>query len=145
MNLNKKKLLAARTLKVGIERIFFVPSRLGEIKEAMTKQDIRDLHKEEIILIKPVKGRKKSTQRKSKKGQGNKRKNIRKKKRNYLLITRKLRRHLRELRSKGEVSGERIKEMRKKIRARDYKSKAHMISQIKGEEDENRKKSKKQK
>ena len=46
MNLSKKKALAARTLNVGKARILFNVQRLGEIKEAITKQDIRDLHKE---------------------------------------------------------------------------------------------------
>ncbi len=40
MNLSKKKLLAVKTLRVGKERITFSPSRLDEIKEAITKQYI---------------------------------------------------------------------------------------------------------
>jgi len=50
MNLGKKKLLAARTLKVGKARIFFVDSRKSEIKEAITKQDIRDLKQDGAII-----------------------------------------------------------------------------------------------
>ena len=63
MNLGKKKMLASRTLKVGKERIVFVKGRLEEIKDAITKQDIRDLNKEGAILIKDVKGRKKNIKR----------------------------------------------------------------------------------
>ncbi len=59
MNLEKKKKLAARTLNVGKERIIFLKSRLEEIKEAITRQDIKDLHKDGAIIIKEEKGRKK--------------------------------------------------------------------------------------
>ena len=55
MNLRKKKILAAKALKVGKERIIFLKPRLEEIKEAITKQDIKDLYKEGAIKIKEVK------------------------------------------------------------------------------------------
>jgi len=41
MKLDKKKNLAKRVLNVGKERIIFVKERLSEIKEAITKQDIK--------------------------------------------------------------------------------------------------------
>ena len=59
MQLNKKKELAARTLNVGIGRIFFNRERLEEIKEAITRQDIRDLVSVKAISVKEIKGRKK--------------------------------------------------------------------------------------
>ena len=52
MNLRKKKELIARTLKVGKDRITFVESRLEEIKEIITKQDVRDLVADKAIIIK---------------------------------------------------------------------------------------------
>ena len=57
MNLNKKKELAKRTFNVGEERIVFVESRLKDIKEAITKQDMRDLRQDKAIIIKEKKGR----------------------------------------------------------------------------------------
>ena len=57
MNLRKKKILAARLLKVGKDRIKFVSERITEIKEAITKQDIRDFVKENIIVVKELRGR----------------------------------------------------------------------------------------
>jgi large subunit ribosomal protein L19e len=126
MDLNKKKELAARTLKVGKQRIFFVPSRLEEIKEAMTKQDIRDLHKEKVILVKEIKGRRTRKKKKNKKGDGNKKKNVNRKKETYMALTRKLRKYLKDLRSQGKISKEESKEIRKKIRNRIYKNKAHL-------------------
>ncbi len=54
MNLRKKKALAARTFGVGLSRIEFLEPRLDEIKEAITKQDIRDLYKDGAIRIKNI-------------------------------------------------------------------------------------------
>jgi len=129
MNLGKKKALASRTLNVGKERVFFVSSRIEEIKEAMTKQDIRDLHKSGAIMIKEVKGRARA-KKKVKKSQGNKRKNIKNRKKTYVILTRKLRKYVGELKSQGKISGEKSKEIRKKIRDKNYKSKAHLNLQL---------------
>ena len=89
MNLKKKKALAARTFGVGLERIEFVKPRLEEIKEAITKQDIRDLHKDGAIKIKPVKGRKILIKRKRKRSTGNIRKKVNKRKKEYATLTKK--------------------------------------------------------
>ena len=62
-NLAKKKQLAAKTLNVGKARIVFLPSRLDEIKEAITRQDILDLHKSGAITIRDIRGRKKIERR----------------------------------------------------------------------------------
>jgi large subunit ribosomal protein L19e len=70
MNLGKKKALAARTFGVGESRIEFVKPRLEEIKEAITKQDIRDLYKDGAIKIKNIKGRKTATIKKKKRSTG---------------------------------------------------------------------------
>ena len=63
MNLRKKKILASKVLNVGKNRIRFVTDNLLEIKEAITKQDIRDLYSKGIIVIKPIKGRTKTNSR----------------------------------------------------------------------------------
>ena len=64
MNLGKKKKLSAKALEVGKERIVFLKPRLDEIKEAITRQDIKDLEKEGAIIIKGIKGRKKISKKK---------------------------------------------------------------------------------
>ena len=66
----KKKKLTERTFGVGRERVVFVESRLGDIKEAITKQDIRDLYTDGAIIIKDIKGRKKVV-RKTNRSKGN--------------------------------------------------------------------------
>ena len=125
MNLSKKKMLAARTLKVGKGRIVFVKSRLEEIKEAITKQDIRDLNKEGAIIIKEIKGRTRVTKRVSR-SPGNLRKTVNKRKKEYVISTRKLRKYISELKNQGKISNEEVKEIRKKIRNREFRSKSHL-------------------
>ena len=124
MNLSKKKRLAKKTFRVGTDRIVFVESRLGEIKDAITKQDLRALEKSGAIIIKIRKGGAKVHKRKSR-STGNIRKKVRQNKRDYMAITRKLRTYLLELHSRGEISKEDMRSMRKKIRNREFRSKTH--------------------
>lgn len=126
MNLRTKKQLAARVLKVGINRIHFASDKFPEIKEAITKQDIKDLHKEGVISIKPIKGRKKIKRRKTKRGPGKIKKKINKRKQTYVKITRKLRGYLKELKNQGEIDKRLYWELRKKIRMRTFRSRAHL-------------------
>ncbi len=132
MNLAKKKLLAVKALGVGKDRIVFLKSRLDEIKEALTKQDIKDLQKDGAITVKNVKGRKKIQRRKRKRGDGKIRKKINKRKKEYIATTRKLRDYIAELKKKGELSREEIISIRKKIRNKYFKSKNHLKDYIGG-------------
>jgi len=132
MNLAKKKSLAIRTLKVGKERIIFLQSRLAEIKEAITKQDIRDLHKDGAILVKEIKGRKKVKRNTKKRGMGSIRKKVNKRKQEYVIMTRKLRRYVAEMKKQGKLSPKDIKDIRNKIRNKIFKSKAHLKKYIEG-------------
>ena len=131
MNIGKKKLLAMRTLKVGKERIVFLKPRLDEIKEAITKQDIRDLQKEGAIIVKDIKGRKK-VKKINKRSTGNIRKKVNKRKKEYVIMTRKLRRYVAEMKKQGKLSKEEILDIRNKIRNRIFKSKAHLKNYIEG-------------
>ena len=126
MNLSKKKELATRTLKIGKERIVFVNSRLSEIKEAITKQDIRDLKNDGAIVIKNISGRKKVEKRTRKRKAGKIKKRVSKRKREYILATRKLRRHVSILKNDEKVSREDVLDLRKKIRNRFFRSKNHL-------------------
>ncbi|MBM3228555.1 hypothetical protein FJZ20_01565 [Candidatus Pacearchaeota archaeon] len=132
MNLAKKKELAMRTFGVGRNRIFFVKSRFDEIKEAITKQDMRDLQKDGAIIIKEIKGRKTLIRKKRKKGAGNVRKKVGKRKKEYVILTRKLRKYVNELKSQGKISKEISEELRKKIRNRVFRSKNHLRGYLAG-------------
>lgn len=131
MKLNKRD-LAARTLKVGKERIHFVRERLDEIKEAITKQDIKQLVEEGAIKIKPVKGRRTNTKRKNKRGKGKIKKKINTRKQDYVKMTRKLRNYVKSLKNQGKLTSEEVKEIRKGIRNRQFKSRANLKIYIEG-------------
>lgn len=132
MNLKKKKALVVRTLKVGKERIIFSKSRLNEIKEAITKQDIRDLQRDGAIIIKEIKGRRKIKKRKRKRSPGKIKKKVNKRKEEYIIMTRKLRKYVAEMKKQGKLSREEIAEIRKKIRNKKFRSKSHLKEYIGG-------------
>ena len=131
MNLRKKKELAKRTFNVGEDRIVFVKSRLDDIKEAITKQDIRDLKQDRAIIIEEKKGRKK-IKKKRKKSRGNIRKKVKKRKKDYVILTRKLRKYVSEMKNQGKISTEEAYDIRKKIKNRIFRSKSHLKEQIMG-------------
>ena len=135
MNLANKKALAAKTLKVGKGRLQFKTENLNEIKEAITRQDIKQLHGEGIISIKPIKGRKKNTTRKHRRGPGKIKMKVNKRKQEYVKITRKLREYAMSLRDRGVLERELYKKIRNKIRMREFKSKAALRDYLKNHDD----------
>ena len=126
MQLAKKKELAAKVLKVGRNRVLFVKEHLPEIKEAITRMDILDLHKSGAIKIKDVGGRKKIVKRKHRRRTGKIKKNVNTRKQEYVVITRKLRTLVRGLVRTGAVDKDQNREIRKQIRSRKFKSKRHL-------------------
>ena len=56
MKLKNQRELASKVLKSGKKRIYLDPTKLTEIKEAITKTDIRSLISQKIIKVKPKKG-----------------------------------------------------------------------------------------
>src|SRR3989344_4945269 len=56
MILKSQRRIAAQLLKVGLNRIWFDPERLDEIKESITKADIRSLIQDGAIQKKPETG-----------------------------------------------------------------------------------------
>ncbi|MBD3252250.1 hypothetical protein GF386_00785 [Candidatus Pacearchaeota archaeon] len=130
MNLKKKKELAKKTLGVGKNRITLNREALSEIKEVITKQDIRDLKKEGMITLKPIIGRRKIKKRKTKRGPGKIKKKIDKRKQEYVKITRKLRDYIKMLKYQNKIDREFYRDLRKKIRMRVFKSKKYLKDYI---------------
>ncbi|MFH1325733.1 MAG: 50S ribosomal protein L19e [archaeon] len=145
MNLSNKKNLVARTLNVSKERVVLVNSRIKEIKEAITKQDIRDLRTDGAILIKPIKGIKKKKRRNGRRGPGKIKIKVKTRKKDYATLTRKLRKHVGSEKEKGKISKDDFSDIRKKIRNKFFRSKAHLKEHIGGISNENREKTKKRK
>jgi len=135
MNLANKKNLAAKALKVGKGRLQFKTENLSEIKEAITRQDIKQLKDEGIISIKPVKGRKTNVKRKYRRGPGKIKMKVNKRKQEYVKITRKLREYAMSLRDRGVLERALYKKIRNKIRMREFKSKANMKDFLNKHED----------
>jgi large subunit ribosomal protein L19e len=126
MNLAKRKELASKVLGVGKKRILFNEESLTEIKEAITRQDIKDLHKSGAISIREVNGRKKIVKRKNRRRTGKIKKKVNHRKREYIIITRKLRAFTRGLVRTGAIDKEKNREIRRQIRSRKFKSKRHL-------------------
>ncbi len=130
MKLDKKRELAARTLGVGKDRIVFAISRLDDIKNAITRQDILQLYKEGAIMIKEKKGKRKKKKRKTRRRIGSRKKIVKKRKQEYVARVRRLRNYLRELKKQGKVSLLQYWELRKKIKASIIKTKAQLKEAI---------------
>ncbi len=130
MQLDKKKALASRVLGAGKDRIVFNTSRLSDIKDALSKQDIRDLAASGAIIVGEIKGSKKHVPRKNRRRAGSIKNKVRNSKRTYVILTRKLRRHLFELRKQGKLSREKYYTLRKEVRARAFRNKAHFKEHI---------------
>ncbi len=125
MKLDKKKILASKALDVGAKRIQFDINRLDEIKEAITRQDIKDLHSSGAIKIKEIKGRRKAVKRKRRRI-GKVKLKVNKRKQEYVKITRKLRAYIKELKSQGKIDNVKFKDLRKSIRNSEFNSKRNL-------------------
>jgi len=126
MQLARKKALAAKVLKVGKRRIVFVAGHDDEIKEAITRQDIVDLHKAGAIIIRDVKGRRKITTRKHRRGIGKVKKKVKTRKQDYVKLVRKLRASVRGLVREGKLDKEKVRKVRRMIRAKKFRSRRHL-------------------
>lgn len=131
MKLDKKKGFASKVLGVGKGRVVFNNSRLEEIKEAMTRQDIKDLYLDGAINIKDIKGRKAVVKRKTRRRAGSIRQPVPNKKRRYMIITRKLRAYVSELRKNEDITDEQFYKLRKEIKASAFPDKSHIKERIK--------------
>lgn len=131
MKLENKKKFAAKVLGVGKARIIFNKNRLDEIKEAMTRQDIKDLFTDDAILIRAIRGRKAIEKRKTRRRQGSIRQPVFDTKRKYIITTRKLRNYLSELRKNEKLTEEHFQKLRKEIKASSFRDKTHLKERIK--------------
>lgn len=133
-NLNKRKALAAKVLGVGKGRIILDETKLAEIKEAITKQDIRDFYEQGIIRIRDSKGRLAKDKRTTRRGPGKIKLKIKPGKRAYITLTRKLRKYLKEIKKQGKINPDKYLEFRKKIKAKMFKDKQHLKDHMEGKE-----------
>jgi len=137
--LEKKKEIVARMLGCSKKKIKFDSEHLSDIKEAVTKGDLKSLIKKGYISIEKDKGVSKGRARKKKK---QKRKGRRKgegsrkgkgwarmggKKKIWMTHVRAQRRMLKKLRDKGRIEKESFREVYKKISGGAFRSVKHML------------------
>jgi len=137
MRTKTQKRLAAQILKGSKHRIWFDRSRLEEIKEAITKADIRSLIKKGAISIKPIVGsskvrvrllkeQKKKKKRKghgSRKGKSNARHNQKTTWMNSVRLQRSL---LKDLKKKGMITKKIFRELYMKSKGGFFRSERHL-------------------
>lgn len=137
MTLKSQKRIAAQILKTGTTRVWFDPNRLSEIKEAITKADIRSLIKDLAIQKKPSKsisgGRAKKIRfQKAKgrrKGLGSRKgtKNARRySKRTWIINIRNQRILLTILKQKGLITSQTFRDLYRKSKGGFFRSKRHI-------------------
>lgn len=135
--LKQKKELAARALGCTSKRIVFDTSKLKEIKEAITKSDIKKLAAQGTIKIKPTKGvsraraRKRAAQRKKgrRRGHGSRKgkKGAREgKKRKWILKVRAQRRFVKMLKEKGVLTRKAARNLYALIKVGTFRNIAHL-------------------
>ncbi len=137
MNLKNQKRVSASVLKVGKRRVWFDRERLQEIKEAITKEDIRGLVKRNLIQKKPetgtsrVRARKRIVQRRKGRQQGKgKRKGTRTarlgKKEAWMIQVRSQRKFIKELKEKGLVDVRTYRNLYSKVKGGYFRNKRHI-------------------
>lgn len=137
MKVNNQKRIAAEVLKCGANRVWFDDSRLDEIKEAITKSDIRRLVGDKAIKAKPLKNKSRFSARKilkqkrkgRRKGSG-KRKGKRTArlpdKKVWMIKVRLQRAFIKELRDKDIISPANYGILYKKVKGGFFRSKRHI-------------------
>ena len=138
LDLKLQKRLTAEVAGVGLDRISFDPSRSKDIKEAITKADIRALISDGAIKILPVKrparhrARARHLQRKKGRQRGDgRRKGTAKartpKKRLWINTIRAQRSLLKYLREKKKITPQTFRKVYKKANGGEFRSKTHMM------------------
>lgn len=137
MELKVQKRLAGGVMKCSPHRVRFDTQRLSDIKEAITKTDIKSLIGEGAIIKKPVKGISKVRSRKIKiqkqkgrqKGRGSKkgsRKSRLSQKNAWIKRVRIQREFLAVLKDKKHISSKTFRMLYKKIKGGFFRSKRHI-------------------
>jgi len=146
MQLKKAKELAAKILGVGKSKVWINPKETQAIKEAITKEDLKELIKKNIIKKSKKQWQSRARARKlkekkkkgRKKGQGSRKakKTLRMgKKRGWINKVRALRRTLRELKQKNKEAIEKIgyQKLYKMIKGNYFKGKKYLIKFVEGQ------------
>lgn len=132
VNINLKRRLIARTLGVGVDRVWIDPQHLDEVADIDTREDVKILIRKGYIKIKEIEGQ--TVRRKEgKRGPGSrkgKRTARTSKKELWIMRIRAQRKLLRELRDKGVITRKQYRKLYMLAKGGMFKSKAHLRSYI---------------
>src|SRR3989344_3546704 len=142
MKLKNQRRIAAKLLKVGKKKVKFDPERLSDIKESITKSDLRSLIGQGVIKLKKRnaqsrgRARKVSEQKKKgrRKGQGKRKGKFGArlpKKRAWINKVRMQRELISTLREKNLLMPKVYREIRNKIKGGFFRSKNHLSLYLK--------------
>ncbi len=137
MKLQVQKRLASSIMKRSKKKISLDTSRLEDIKEAITRFDIKSLIKDKAIKVKPIKGASKVRTRKLKEqkskgrrsGQGSRKGKFTarlSKKEIWMNKIRKQRIFLKELKDKGKFNSQTYRQLYNKAKGGYFRSKRHI-------------------
>lgn len=138
MDLKFQKRLAAKTFGVGINRISLEPSRYDDIKEAITKADIRSLTKQGAIKILPAQApsRHRARERKSQKKKGRQKGQGSRKgkkfartprKKQWIAKIRTIRKLLKNLKEKKQIENKTYYDLYAKSKGGFFRDRGHVI------------------
>lgn len=141
MNTETQKVLAAKVAGVGLSRVVLDPLRYEDIKEALTKDDIRNLIKQGAVKILPVKGisrhRARARHKQQKKGRqmghGTRKgkkfaRNPRKGK--WMIKIRKIRATLKNLKNKDALESKTYRDLYAKAKGGFFRDRGHLMFYI---------------
>ncbi|HLC19544.1 MAG TPA: 50S ribosomal protein L19e [Candidatus Nanoarchaeia archaeon] len=137
MNIKNQRRLAAQVMDCSPYRVAFDQTKLSEIKEAITKTDIRALVREGVITANPVESNSQGRQRlrriKKRRGQGKgqgRRKGARgarlSRKERWIATIRSQRRMLTELRENGHIENKVYRNLYLKSKGGFFRNKRHI-------------------
>jgi len=143
MDLSTQKRIAAQVMKVGHKRVWFDPNRLDEIKEAITKADIRSLVKDRAIQPRPETGisqyrarknklQKRKGRRKGPASRQGKRRSRLPRKKEWMEKIRSQRHLLKKLRDEGMITKQTYGEIRRKAKGGYFRSRRHIQLHLEG-------------
>jgi large subunit ribosomal protein L19e len=133
------KRVAAKLLKVGVNRVWIDPEQLDRASAAITKEEVRKLIKDGVVRARPIKGasrwrwRKAHEQRKKglRKGPGSRKGSIVSRKRTWVARVRALRRLLADLKERRRITRSTYRELYSMVKSGVFRSKAQLQAYIK--------------
>jgi len=142
MDLSLQKKLASEILSVGKDRIWIDPNKIQDVSKALSRSDILDLIDKGIIRVKQVKGQSrtwanyiKEQKKKGRRRGAGSRKGGRKarldKKENWIKRIRAIRNLLRELKEKNIIDKKLYRDLYKRAKSNEFKSKRAVLIYLK--------------